>query len=249
MILPRFSIFLLSTLFFAVCGLAAQGQPTDKPKTENKPAAQGEPEVEYSYLDENRAMLSVDDLRENVRADVRRLHILVANYGGQVPNSDKDFAEVKASYQRGYDRFLSRKYAASAALFEKSHKQANELFKKFATIFRDQLSKILSECSDAMVSQELAGVTDTTQQSTTSVTALFKSSVKLKIAHGQLNHGDDMMRDQRYDTAIEHYRLAKFFAIGFLRSIETDMAKQKAIEDKYKMDLVDAAGGSSKGHK
>lgn len=249
MIAPRFRILLASALFLAFSALAAQGQPADKPKTEPaKP--QGEPEVEYSYIEENRATQVIDNLREDVRNDVRRLHILVANYGAQVPNADKDFAEVKVSYRNGLDRYYSRKYAASAAALEKSHKQANDLFKKFATIYRDQLQKILSECSDAMVSQELSGVTDTAQQSTTSVTTLFKSSVKLKIAHGQLNFGDDMMRDQRYDAAIEHFRLAKLFAIHFLRSVESDMAKQKAIEDKYKVDLMDASGGSvSKGHK
>ncbi|MBI3396244.1 MAG: hypothetical protein HY042_10450 [Spirochaetia bacterium] len=236
----------------AIPGTNAQTQPQGK--DEKKPASSSQAqtqdtEQEYSYMDQARAVLVMDQLREAVKNDVRRLHVLVANYGTVVPDADKEFESIKTNYKKALELLYTRHYAGGVAKLDACHKQALTMFQKFAVMFKDQTTKILSECSDAMVNFELSSAEAKGSSSSTTVTAHEKNLVKMKVSYGQIAQAEDMMRDNRFDAAIEHYRIAKLFAINFLRMMDTDPSKQKLVEEKYKVDLLDATGGYLKSHK
>ena len=239
--IPAFSLAL--AVLFSVTGLAAQGAATDsKPSVDESVS---EPE-RASYLERHHAIRRVNEIKDRTLNDIKRLKVLVANFGGQIEGSDADFKKIRETYHAAEKERYRRRYTESAKLHEETRELILQLYKKFTTRFQDQTAELLSQCAQNMVDAEFAVSGEPGQNSSSGSTArIFNSSQKLYIAYQQTAMAEDMIRTDRFDEAITHYRLAKSFAINVLQTLEDSSQKQDEIEKKYKVDLLDARGLSS----
>ncbi|MEQ9365177.1 MAG: hypothetical protein RIF32_13095, partial [Leptospirales bacterium] len=217
------------------------------------PAAGGNASVDESvsaperanYLERHHAIKRVNQIKDRTLADIKRLKVLVANFGSDVEAARGDFDKIREMYHSAEKERYRRRFVESARLHETTRKMILDLYKKFTEKFQNQTADLLAECAQNMVDAEFA-VSGEPGQSPRSTTArIFHSSQKLYIAYQQTAMAEDMIRTDRFDQAITHYRLAKSFAINVLQNLEDSAQKQDEIEKKYKVDLLDARGLSS----
>lgn len=197
-----------------------------------------------SYLERHHAIRRVNQIKDRTLADIKRLKVLVANFGGDIEGSTADFDKIRETYHAAEKERYRRRFVQSAQLHEGTRKLIFELYKKFTEKFKAQTGDLLAECAQNMVDAEFA-ISGEPGQNTRSTARIFNSSQKLVIAYQQTAMAEDMSRIERFDEAITHYRLAKSFAINVLQHLEQDEAKKNEIEEKYKVDLLDARGLSA----
>lgn len=229
---------------FGATGLLAQDAAPDK----TPPAGQVDESVSAperaNYLERHHAIRRVNQIKGRTLTDIKRLKILVANFGPDVEGAQAEFEKIRELYHSAEKERYRRRFVASARLHEGTRKLILDLYKKFTTKFQDQTAELLAECAENMVDAEFA-VSGEPGQSTGSTARIFNSSQKLYIAYQQTAMAENMIRTDRFDVAITHYRLAKSFAINVLRNLEDSSQKQNEIEKKYKVDLLDARGLTS----
>ncbi len=198
-----------------------------------------------TYLERHHAIKRVHQIKDRTLADIKRLKVLVANFGGEVGSAQADFEKIREMYHSAEKERYRRRFVESARLHEDTRKMISDLYKKFTETFQNQTADLLAECAQNMVDAEFAVSGEPGQSPRSSTARIFHSSQKLNIAYQQTAMAEDMIRTDRYDEAITHLRLAKSFAINVLQNLEDSEQKQNEIEKKYKVDLLDARGLSS----
>ncbi|MCR9144253.1 MAG: hypothetical protein NXI24_18550 [bacterium] len=198
-----------------------------------------------NYLERHHAIKRVNQIKGRTLADIKRLKVLVANFGGDVEGAQADFEKIREMYHSAEKERYRRRFVESAKLHENTRQMISDLYKKFTEKFKNQTADLLAECAEIMVDAEFAVSGEPGQSARSSTARIFHSSQKLNIAYQQTAMAEDMIRTDRFDEAITHLRLAKSFAINVLRSLEDSSQKQDEIEKKYKVDLLDARGLSS----
>ncbi len=195
-----------------------------------------------SYLERHHAVRRIGPVRDRTLNDIKRLKILVANFGSEVEGAQGDFEKIKETYHAAERERYRRRYVESMKIHAETREQIQKLYKKFTDKFQNQVAGLLAQCAESMVDAEFA-VSSEPGQSNSGMTAdIFRNAQRLQIAYQQTTLAEDMMDDDRFDEAIVHYRLAKAFAISVLVGLEQDPQKQQELEKKYQVDLLDARG-------
>jgi hypothetical protein len=221
--------------------LFSQERPTAQPPSTESPLPQKPEESVTTYLDRQIALRSNESIKTQIKRDILLLYRLSKNFGKEVQNSDQTLAHIRDLYRQGMEHY----YRGEAILAKRSLDEARVislgLFKKFSEHFGKQISELLSTCSESMVNKEMESSLDPGNGRISD--ALIENHYKLKIAYAQTATAEALIRDDRYDTAIDHYRIAKIYAVRILKDLEMDANKKAALEEKYRVDLIDAVGG------
>ena len=181
------------------------------------------------------------------RKDVPQLHILVKNYGNEVPNAQKNYEAVKSDYEKALVRFYRREYTWSLKIHQENYKRIKKLYQSFSEKFKVQVFDLLTEVSRKLAERQLTQAEQWGQdiQKVKLSKGFLKSeetSARLRLAYQQNFLAEDMERQDYHQKAVEHYRLAKLFAIRAIWIMEEEPDRQTALEKKYSKDLLDSRG-------
>jgi len=191
-----------------------------------------------TYLDVHHAVKNINPLKDQVKLDIIRLNRAVSNFKGKIEGADNDYNLIRENYKKGIDLYYRREYLESSFVLKDTRKMSQNLYKKFTEHFQVQVGELLNSCSESMVNNDLKSI-----DNQVSFDELRQNQYRLRIAYNQVYMADQMTRDNRYDAALDHLRLAKLYAIHVLKNMETDSAKKEAMDKEYAADIIDAMGG------
>ncbi|MBX7058178.1 MAG: hypothetical protein K1X75_08930 [Leptospirales bacterium] len=236
----RISLFLLGLAFAA--GLAPLGAQNVEPGASDSAPANLQAEG-GNALDRHLASQEVEILQRLNLTDIRRLAVLVANFGTQVQGTAEDLTKIKELYREAQEAFYTRRYLLSRSKHREAHELARAAYGKFADRFQRQLSEIITQLSSQIVDQEMTFGTEPGQVANyQDGRRIRQGAFKLQLAYQQSANARQMLNEQRPDLAVDHLRLAKRFAISALSQLQNDPAKQREVADRYHVDLLDAEG-------
>jgi len=230
-----FFLAAMPALLFAQAAQAPAAQPAAPSP------AQGDPHTEENYLERITALKGIDVLRAETQRDIRKLSVLVQNFGAEVPGADAELKKLRDSYEEASILFYRQQYVQARKVVDQVRTGTSELFKKFSENMAKRTDAILEDCAKSVSAQELTPTSGGGNETEWS-TGLIMNQSRLRTAYAHVAEAKNLVRDKRYGESIDHYRLAKLFGVLLLKNNEEDVAKQKAIEEKYKSDYQDAMG-------
>lgn len=232
---PGLTAFLLCTALVWTTGVSAQDREGGVLKE-----SLIQPEA-ITDLERAHAIRRIGVLRSLTHKDIQRLKILIANFGGQVNGTQQEFEKIRETYKQAEENYYRRQFKKSMDLHTDVNRQVTELYKKFTAHYQEQVAKLLTDCSESMTALDFSRSAEPgLKQDVTRV--IEKNQFRLRIAYNQLALAESQVREENFHNAINHYRLAKVFAINVLKNSQEDPAKAKELDEKYKVDLTDAQG-------
>lgn len=245
---------LLGYVFLAIpAGISAQESNEAVKETS---ASSGDPiEVSDSPFNivEEGAMFQFDALGKvrnyikKTKQNIKRLYILVENYGDDVPDTKEGYVKLKKVYNKALVYYYQKKYTLSLKLHRANHELINNLYKKFVLNYKKDTLKLLEVAAEKLVDseeQELNGGPDSYKAKGELIN--LQNSFKLRTAYNQFARAEYMELNNLQPQAITHYRLAKAYAIRVLHNLSDNDKSKQEIETKYKKDLYDAQGRIAK---
>ncbi|MBE7437922.1 MAG: hypothetical protein HS115_05635 [Spirochaetales bacterium] len=202
-----------------------------------------------SYLELAHATRRAEVLQERNIADIQRLKILIANFGSKVSGSNEAFEKIKNTYKKATESYYRRDFGEARDRQVECLKQIEELYQGFVTVFKEDLSALLTECSLSLSDLEFTQSLEPGQNSAQLSERILRSQFRLRTAFQQASMAESNAGDRRYAMAIDHYRLGKLYAIGILKDLAQAPEKATEIETKYAVDLRDAYGRSATAEK
>jgi len=196
-----------------------------------------------TYLDRQIAARKIDTLKVQVKTDIFRLYKLQKNMGAQVSGAQELYQRIRGLYQKGMDSYYKREVIESYNALKDARSLALDLYQKYSDYYEKQLSELLATCSESLVNLEMESSVNPDQGYL--LDDIAQNHYKLKIAYNEVATANRMKRDNRYDTAVEHFRIAKLYAIHVIKALETNPEKKAALDAKYRIDIIDAMGGVS----
>lgn len=212
---------------------SAKTQPTDTELKDNP----------GTYLDRHNAIKTAQKMQSQTMRDILKLRTLIANFGDKVDGANKEYENIKSTYKKAQILWYQRLYLKSNDLHKECRGLVNQLYQKFAQMYDKQTSTLLSACSEALVNVEFSQSLEPGKEVNYDH-LLQKSSYKLNSAFVQLKRASIQQNNERFETAISHFRLAKLYAIQVLKDLETNPEKRKQMDVKYTTDVQDARGFS-----
>jgi DNA primase catalytic subunit len=223
---------------------------------ETKPADSGEKKESGNnkekrigtYLDKAHAKERANRLDNELRDDIYKLQVVVANFGGEKEKST--LKTIVDKHLNAKKDLFKRKYLTADQGFQDVKQDIFKLFTDLSDSYETKANDILSKCAEALVDKEIgigstrdAMASDTAARTSQKITS---NRIKLLIAYDQLNMADKFQFQQRLSDSITHYRLAKLYGINILVDLaETEDEKNK-LRSEYKADLADGENLISK---
>ena len=203
--------------------------------------------VEFSAPFQTDAKKAVWEFNEKVGADLRRLYVLVKNYGAEVAGAQEDFNSIQAKHKKALVRFYRRQNTWAWSLHKENHEKIQALYQKFMLKYKEQTLTLLAEVAEKLASAKLRQSTERGQRGLVVEPGRvylkhLENSIRLRLAYQQNAIAREMEIRDLPQKAIEHYRLAKTFAIYTLRRMEKDPNRKKELETKYSKDMLDSRG-------
>ena len=203
--------------------------------------------VEFAAPFQTDAKKAVREFNERMQHDIRRLHVLVKNYGAQVSGAEQELQSVQETHKKALERYYRRQNTWSLNLHQENHKRIQGLYEKFRDRYKEQTLLLLAEISEKLASEKLKQTIERGQRGFMIEPGRvylkhLKNTVRLRLAYQQNAMAEEMQIRGLPQKAIEHYRLAKMFAIWTLRRMEKDPNRQKELETKYSKDMLDSRG-------
>ncbi|MCE9600168.1 MAG: hypothetical protein K8S54_19575 [Spirochaetia bacterium] len=230
----------ITVFLLALAGLGAQTPAA----TQTTPAAAEtatHDDAEDNYLDRQNALKGMESLRTDTQKDIRKLSVMVSNFGAEVAGSDGELKSIRDRYEESSIMYYRQMYVKARGKLDEVRVSVSALYKKFNDHYTQRTNAILVEAAKAVSGDELK-VQPGSGNETEWSTDLIKNQSRLRTAYGHVAIAQDLTRDKRYGDAIDHYRLAKLFGIGLLKGMDEDPARSKAVDDKYRNDIGDASG-------
>ena len=232
-----FSIVIFSGVVFSIEPLLAQeGSETSSNAKTN---IHDEVQQDANYLDLFVSRKKSQKYNHATKRHLRRLYVLVKNYGSKIPGSEEVFEDVKSIYKQALARFYRREYAAS---WSQNLKSIHGLYVNFAEQYKKRVENILADSSQKIVDMELSNILEPGQKHTRYIKETLRNTFKLHLAYNRTALAEYMEREKRPGDAIEYYRMAKLFAIQIIRDLEEEPELIKEIEQKYRSDVRDSRG-------
>ncbi len=188
------------------------------------------------------ALKAAHNYKGTIRKDLSRLHVIVQNYAKEVPSSQEEYKRIKALYARALSYYFRQQYISSVRAHIKNQKLIRALFLKFANYYKERTNAILNDGAAKLVEADIGSEDGSGKPLPASSFHTLRNSFRLRLAYKQTVLAEEMEKNGLHQQAIEHYRLAKIFAIGVLYSLETDDRKRSALEKQYNKDLQDCQG-------
>ena len=124
--------------------------------------------------------------------------------------------------------------------------QIQALYSSFAKEYAEQVKQLITDGSKMLVSSELEQVTKQSKQVPFIELRNLRNSIRIRKAYQQQYTARTMEERALPRKAIDHYRLAKVYAIQAMRSLTIDRNRRLELEAKFRKDLIDARGIASK---
>ena len=196
-------------------------------------------------LERHHAIQRIGTLRTMTHNDIKRLKILITNFGGEVSGTEEEFKKIRETYKQAEANYFRRQFKKSMDLHTDVNQQVTEVYKKFTAHFQEQVAKLLTDCSESMTELDFSRSAEPGLEKDVAK-VIEKNEFRLRIAYNQLALAEGQVREENFNNAINHYRIAKVFAINVLKYSQEDPARAKELDEKYKVDLTDAQGRTLK---
>ena len=185
----------------------------------------------------------VRNYNKKIKKEIKRLYVLVKNYGSEVSQAESGYEQIKKGYTKALVYYYQRKYSTALRIHRENYSQLNGLYKKFASQYKQTVLKLLEVAAEKLVESEEKELHKGSDRYKANGELInLRNSFKLRTAYYQLSRAEDMEVNNLQHQAIEHYRLAKRYAIHVLHDLAYDLKSKKEIETKYKKDLDDSNG-------
>ena len=214
-------------------------------KSDTKPDASAEKQTAGSYLDISHARENAIKYDEDIRDDIYKLQVVVANFGEA---SDKSALEsIRKDHVNGKKELFKRKYLSSATILKKVKADIRSLLINLSNRYQTKTNEILGLCAETLVDKEM-GLNNTSDSNAAAKVSrkITQNRIKLVIAYDHLNMGDKFKFDDRLSDAVTHYRLAKLHGINILVDMAESESDKDNVKNQYKVDLSDGENLVSK---
>lgn len=239
------ALILSVILFTSIVGtsLGAQGDSDDK-NTESDIPNQS---VDLGAAYQSHAKEIVMRLEAKSKQDIRRLGIVVANYGDLVQDSKKIFETIKTEHLEGQNRFYKRQYTWSLYIHKINYKRIRDFYIQFLELYKSRADNLLQKASRRVASVELENAIKRGQGKAkiarNKIYLTFQKAVGiLNIAYQKGALAEDLRLQDLPRSSIENYRLSKIFAVSTLLTLEPDPSEKAKISTEYSKDLLDSRG-------
>ncbi len=179
---------------------------------------------------------------KRTKKNIRYLYVLVQNYGDKVSESQKQYESVKNTYAEALQRFYAQQYTFSLKLHYDNEVKIKALYASFAKNYREQVRQLIFEGSRKLVDSEVEQGNNRHKKIPYIELKNLRNSLRMKRAYKEQAAAHRMEDSNLPKEAIDHYRLAKIYAIQAMRSLEQDPARRKELASKYRKDLIDSRG-------
>lgn len=230
-------IGILTALAFSVLVFILPGIPVSTQNLTHSDLDLYQPEPNR-YLDRHRAARRIDSQRQQTATDLRKLGGLVANYGAEVSEAREKYDSIRERYTRSLELYYSQDLIEASELLDEVRDDSRELYLDFIEYYRETTTEILQEASENIVRHEMTAAAGQRPSGRTS--SLRHNSQRLRLAHQQARNAEEMIRADRPDRAIDHFRIARVYGIRVIADLQENAEERANIEDKYQKELEDA---------
>ena len=240
-------------LFFNISGfLLAQNEKAKATTSEansNKNSKESELPKEFAmdtnspYITEAREHTTI--YLEAAKNELRRINILVINYGDAVPNSGQLFNDIKSDYRKILFGAHQRDFLNVYKRVKDTKKKIHNFYAIFSAKYKEQVNELLNLSTDKLVDKEMAMLLDRGQIDQRGEQIYLeneKSNQRLRLAYFNNNEAGRLSNLGIPYYSIDHYRLSKIYCIEVMKNFEKEDSAKQALETKYKRELIDGRG-------
>lgn len=204
-------------------------------------AAMKDLNISPAYFMRHDAYRYAQEFKRKSRDEVIQLKRLVDFYGDKAPETKDRYIDIQSEYRKGMQFYYMGQYESSIQSLEKTRRDAKNLFLVFVKLYDQDTQEILDECSNSMVEKDITMAYNGGGSGSASA-EFVKYQMKLRMAFQQFSQAKRNVREEQYESAIDHYRLAKLHAINIILDLTDEESKKKELSKKYRTDLIDAYG-------
>lgn len=224
---------------------ASPGEGASQPQT-----ATAEEEAAPTYLDRHIDSQINQRLDPMLTRDEARLAVVVRNFGAGIENGPQSLEKIQNLHAEGIALHYRRKYSEARKKLEEARKEALDLYKRAAVLFHKQLDEVLVEAARKIAESERRLYTEpagglAAGSSTPGSAEVARARFHLQNAYTELGNAEELEIVQNFDTALDHLRLSRLFAIHALMSLEDEPQKRRELEQRYGVMLADSNGRSA----
>ncbi len=231
-VLKLFSIVLVILLSFSLIAQQGEEQTTtttsgQEETPEGMDEAQLNPETQYStadrpednYLARFHALDKIYKLEKENLDLIFTLNVIKENFKGEESEWEQQYEDVFDGYKTAMDYYYRRKIIYAAVKLEENKKHINELYKLISDKYREDALTMLNLCADNILQLSLQASTASNPNSNKK---LFNQITRLRVAYGQMDDAEEARVKRLYNTSVQHYRVAKAYAIAILEDINPE---------------------------
>jgi len=220
-VMKRFVVFSLVACLVAGTGLMAQEKAADPAKDPRKDYTEAE-RPEEGYLARFQAIdVSERLIKENLD-QIYMLKVIASNFKDQ--GWEKDYQTIYDTYKKGVGHFYKRDVIYARVELEKNKKEIMDLYKKISEYYKQQVVQLLSDCADTILNLNLD---EASRSDPNKNKVVFHNMMRLRIAYGQLDDGQNNFIDGLYANSVLHYRVAKSYGIRIMEDLDPEKSKGK----------------------
>jgi len=232
------AVFLV-TLFAAMVAFAQEQEKKEQDVVKNRDGTYQTTRFDEaerpddSYLQKDHAFDIVPyQQRRNIEY-LYRLKIITTNFP-QDGWAD-EYQKAYEGYKKAMQYYYRKNYIYARLDFDLNYKELQELMRKVAEFYREQLTEMIDECVDLVLE---AHMDETRRSDPEKNLALFKAQNRLRIAYNILDEADTMILDKHYHPAVIQLRMSKAYCVRMLE----DFARPSQLDEvkaKYKIIKAD----------
>ncbi|MFW5808080.1 MAG: hypothetical protein ACOCWH_03395 [Spirochaetota bacterium] len=228
---------MLMAVIIAVSLIAQEEQPAqeDQPAQQDTDASGGDglseaqldPASEYStadrpednYLARFHALERIQELEKSNLDKIFTLNVIKENFKEDYPDWENTYDDVYEGYKSAMDLYYRRKVIYAAVKLEENKKHINEFYKTVSDQYREDALDMLNLCADNILQLSLMASTVSNPNSSRK---LFNQITRLRVAYGQMDKASEARVRRLYWVSVQHYRVAKSYAIAILEDINPE---------------------------
>lgn len=199
-----------------------------------------------TYLDIAHAKDNSIKYQDDIRDDIHKLQVVIANFGDA--NEKSSLETIQKNHLSGTKELFKRNYLNAYSILRDVKSQIRTLYQGVSERYQKKTNEILGRCADVIVEKEIGSGNKEESSGSAAKTSrkITTNKIKLNIAYGQLNTADKYKFDERLAEAVTHYRIAKIYGIGILLDMAESEGDKTTLKNEFKTDQMDSENQISK---
>jgi len=209
---------------------------------------------DVSYLAEFHAQDVVSKLVKRNLEQIYLLNVITENFKDKNAAWADSYKKIYDEYKKATELFYKRKMILSRVWFERNQKSISDLMKIMSEQYKKDTQAILDDCHKQIIELHL---NQKIRSDPNKHKELLQNQMRLQIAYGQMDDGENEYTAKNYEQSLYHYRVAKAYSIRILETVayadEEEATEGKAadkndtrvrlkvkeVKEKYKKDKAD----------